>query len=129
MKHFVEKCVPCTVSDDVRPGKQARLEVVHPQRRFAQVALDVQTITARTSEGYAKIVVLMDVLTRFVRVVPVTDEKAKTVAKVLIDGWITIFGPMERSLSNRRPSLNGEVVSNLTEMFGIKQSKVYPLHS
>lgn len=79
MEDFIDKCVPCTVSNGVRPGRQAMLKVVHLQRRFAQVAFDVKPITARTSEGYAKVVVLMNVFTRFVRAVPVKDEKTRKV--------------------------------------------------
>lgn len=48
------------------------------------MAFDVQIMTPRSKGGYKKIVVVLDVFTRFVRVVPVRNEKAKTAAKVLI---------------------------------------------
>lgn len=93
--------MPRTVSDDMRAGKQASLKLVHPQRRFAQVTFNVQNITSRASEGYSKIVVLMDVLTRFVRAVSVRDEIVKMVAKVWSDEWISVFGPIERLFSDQ----------------------------
>lgn len=45
---FVRGCLNCIVAEDRQPGRQVPLEVVHPLRRFAQVAFDVQTITPRT---------------------------------------------------------------------------------
>eukprot|EP00171_Calliarthron_tuberculosum_P002219 IDg2219t1 len=125
---YLKKCVPCTVSEDRRPGRQARMEIVHPKRRFSQVAFDVQTITPKSMSGNTKVLAIVDVFTRFVRAVPIPDERASTIANALINEWISLFGPMERLLSDRGPSLIGEVMQNLTAMLGIKHLKVYPLH-
>ena len=37
---FIRNCPQCTVSEDRQPGRQAALQIVHPKRRFAQVAFD-----------------------------------------------------------------------------------------
>ncbi len=111
-----------------RPGRQAALEIIHPKGRFEQVALDIQTITPRTNGGNIKIVAMIDVFTRFVRAVPVPDEKATTIARVVVDEWVSIFGPMVRLLSDRGPSLIGKVVDEMAELLGIGRLLTYPLH-
>ena len=58
---------------------------MHPQRRFQQVAFDVQTITPRTKSGNIKVLAIVDVFTRYVRARPIPAEKANTIAKVLVE--------------------------------------------
>lgn len=125
---FVKDCLQCTVSDDRQPPRQVELEVVHPKRRFAQVAFDIQTITPRSGQGNIKVVAFIDVFTRYVRAVPIKDEKAETIAQKLLDEWIAIFGPMETLLSDGGTNLVGNVVSALTSMLGIGRVQTYPLH-
>lgn len=76
--------MPYTVSANVQPSNYERLEVVHQQRQFARMNINVEKVLTRTSEGYTKIVLSMDVFSRFVRAVVVRDEKGKTVDEMLI---------------------------------------------
>lgn len=64
---------------------------MHPRWRFEQVAMDVQTITPRTDAENIKILVMIDVFTRFVRAVPIPNEKAETISEVLLDEWIAVL--------------------------------------
>lgn len=66
--------------------------------------------------------------TRYVRALPVPDEKGETLAEALIDEWMAVFGPMEKILCDRGPSLTGAVITNLSEQLGIEHLKVYPMH-
>lgn len=93
---FISNCLPCAVADNRQPGRQAALEVLHPERRFAQVAFDAQTITRRTSNGNIEVLAMVDVFTGFVRARGIPHGKADTIAKVLLEDWIGVSGPMER---------------------------------
>lgn len=112
---FLNKCVTCTLSEDRKPGKQARLEVVHPKRRFSHVAFDIQTVSPKTESGNTEVIAIIDVFTSYVRAVPIPNEQGEALAKALIDERISIFRPMEKLLSDRGRSLTGLVVSNLAE--------------
>ena len=116
---FIQECMQCAVSEEEHPRRQATMEIVHPKRRFEQVAIDVQTITPRTAAGNTKILVMIDVFTRFVRAVPIPNERAGTVAKVLMDEWIGLFGPMEKLMSDGGTNLVSKVVDNLAEQLGV----------
>lgn len=74
--NHIKNCLQCIVSADTRPRKQAELTVMHPKRRFEQVAIDDQTLTPRTARGNIKVFAMIDVLTRFVRAVAIKNEKS-----------------------------------------------------
>ena len=99
-----------------------------PQKRFEQVAFDVQTITPRTTQGNIKVLAMVDVFTRYVRARAIPHEKAETIARALIDDWVSIFGPMEWLLSDGETNLMGDAIRELTEMLGIGRLQTYPLH-
>lgn len=100
---FVRNCPQCTIAEDQQPDGQVGLEVIHRQRRFQQVAFDVQTITLRTKTGNVKVLAIVDVFTRYVCARPIPDEMAKTIAKVLVrigfqfsDQWNGCFQMQEQ---------------------------------
>lgn len=105
VRKYVEKCVPCIFCENTNPSKQARLEIVHLLRRFSRVEFDVQTITSTTNQENAKAVVMMDLFTTFVRAVPMRNEQAKTITRLLINECILILGPMLQLLSDRGSNL------------------------
>ena len=117
----VNECVACAGVKATKPGRNDRMQVYHPSRRFSQVAVDIQTVTPRTSRGNIKILVIVDTFTRFARAVAVPNEKAETIAKALIDEWISIFGAMETLLSDRGPNFIGEVVTEMAARLGVRR--------
>ena len=71
---------------------------------------------------------MVDVFTRYVRARAIPDEKAETIATVLIDDWVSIFGPMEWLLSDGGTKLVSDVIRELTAMLGIGRLQTYPFH-
>ena len=101
----LRNCVPCIAAKAARPGRHTKMGTYHPSHRFEEVAVDVQTITPRTESGNINVLVMVDIFTRFAPAVALPDEKAETIAQCLLDSWVSIFGPMERLLSDRGPVL------------------------
>ena len=84
------------------------------------VAMDVLEISP-ASEGFKKLLVIGDCLTRFMISVPIRNEEAKTVARALFENWISIFGPPEKLLSDRGTQMVGGVIANLCKLIGTKK--------
>lgn len=53
---------------------------------------------------------IIDVLTHYLRAVPISDEPAEISAQALIESWISIFGTMEGLLLDCGSSQTGLVV-------------------
>lgn len=97
---YIYFCLQCTIAENRQPGRQAPLEVIHLERRFEQVAFDAQTIKPRTFRDDIKVLSMVGIFFLFVRTRAVCDEKAETIAQVLIDDCIALLGPMEWLLSD-----------------------------
>ena len=126
--HIFNRCVTCTAVKAARPAKSARMKVSHPGRRFQQVAVEIQTSTPRMRAGNIKVLVMMDKFTRFALAVPIPDERAETVAKNILDEWVSNFGSMETLLSDRGPNFIETVVSSMAKQLGTKRVTTSPFH-
>ena len=65
----IEECMVCVGVKAKSPGRNSRMQVYHPLRRFSQMAVDFQAITLRTTRGNLKILVIVSTFTRFGRFV------------------------------------------------------------
>jgi hypothetical protein len=62
--------------------------------------------------------VIGDLFSRYVVAVAVADESAKTVAGVLFERCVAIFGPPESLLSDRGRAFRGRVMTELCDRMG-----------
>lgn len=128
MKEFLKVCVSCATAKGRKPGKQARLEIVNPKRRFAVVAIDIQTITVKPGAGKTKVIPIINVFTRFVGPVAIPDENAEKLAQGLLREWISLVGPTKKLLFARGPNILRPVVSKLAERLRRKCLVTYRRH-
>lgn len=64
----------------------------------------------------------------YVRAKAIPDEKAGTIVRVLVEEWISVFGPMEQLLSGGGTNLVGKVVEDLSAMLGVDRMQTYRIH-
>ena len=56
------------------------------------------------------------------------DQTAKTIAKFLYGGYISIFGALARLLSDRGTSFTSSIIEELCKILGIQQLQTMPYH-
>ena len=74
------------------------------------------------------ILVIMDHFTRYTRAYVTKDQKALNAAKILYEGFISIFGAPKRILTDQGKAFTSEVVGQLCSQFGISQLTTMAYH-
>lgn len=124
----VRTCLACNLARTRLTRQQARMQKWHPRTRFHIVAVDALELSPATNSGFSKILVIGDLLTRFMLAIPVRNEKAKTIAEALFDRWISIFGPPVRLFSEQGKPFISSVVRHLCEKIGTDKIETAPYH-
>lgn len=118
----VEACVMCALAKSKPPNRQGPMRAHTPRRRFEIVAMDILTIKP-ASIGYKKILVIGDMLSRFV-VAASQCCSERDVAKACLDRWAAIFGFPEVLVSDGGLSL--QTLEDLGKQLGISKVSTFP---
>ena len=121
VKHYLE-CRRC--AEAKMPGypvgrPSAHLTAIFP---LELVTIDF-TKMEPASNGIESVLVLTDVFTKWAKAVPVPDETALTVSKVLVKEWIPNFGAPLKLHSDQGRAFESEVIAHLCHHYGIDKSR------
>ncbi|KAL1270080.1 hypothetical protein QQF64_032369 [Cirrhinus molitorella] len=87
VQDFCKNCIQCMVSKDVQPKVKTVMNSIQASKPLEVVALDF-TMLERSKSGKENVLVITDVFSKFTVAVPTADQRAVTVAKVLVKEWI-----------------------------------------
>ena len=87
------------------------------------------TLELNQSPRVANVLVFQDHFTKHVLAYVTPDQTAKTIAKFLYGGSISIFGAPTRLLSDRGTSFTSSIIEELCKIHGIQQLQTTPYHS
>ncbi|MCP4054541.1 MAG: transposase family protein, partial [Mesoflavibacter sp.] len=88
------------------------------------VAMDLMQIQGSTE----LVMVLVDYLTRYTWAYPITNKKAETVARVLVEKFYPAAGLAERVITDRGTEFTNKLTAVLDEFYGTKRSLTTAYH-
>ncbi|CAG2190480.1 unnamed protein product [Mytilus edulis] len=80
------------------------------------------------AHGKENVLVMTDIFTKFTRAVPTKDQKADTVANVLLTEWFCVYGVPERLHSDQGRNFESDVICQLCKLYQISRSRTTPYH-
>ena len=79
-----------------------------------------------SKSGKENILVLTDAFSKFSQVFVTPNQKALTIAKILVDKWFYVYGIPARIHSDQGQSFDNQIMQHLYALYGIEQSTTTP---
>lgn len=86
------------------------------------------TMLEPASDGRENVLVLTDVFSKFTQAIPTRDQRASTVADVLVKHWFHLFGVPSRIHSDQGRNFESKIIKQLCDTYGIKKTRTTPYH-
>ena len=93
VEDYIRKCSACAQRKDPVHANKAPLQTIAVGEPFCFWALDYMGPLPETTRGNKHILVIMDHFTKWCEAVPTKDQKASTVAPILVNKIFSRFGP------------------------------------
>jgi transposase InsO family protein len=124
---YCERCERCMIAKAPQPRVKPPMGHLLADRPLEVLAIDF-TVLERSSCGKENVLVMTDVFSKFTQAVPTKDQKAVTVAKVLVRDWFQKYGVPARIHSDRGRNFESGLVQELCNLYNIKKSRTTPYH-
>ena len=120
-------CTRCGLAKATLPQVHTYPGHLEASRPLELVAIDF-TMLDRARDGYEQVLVVTDVFSKFTQAFPTRDQKAHTVARVLVERWFFTYGVPERLHSDQGRNFESELIQQLCQTYGITKSRTTPYH-
>ncbi|KAL0152450.1 hypothetical protein M9458_052173, partial [Cirrhinus mrigala] len=91
------------------------------------LALDF-TVLEPSRSGLENVLVMTDIFTKYTLAVPTRDQRAETVAQVLVVEWFCKFGVPGRIHSDQGRNFESTLIQQLCSLYGVEKSRTTPYH-
>lgn len=126
VENKVKTCGRC-IRRKTLPEKAAPLVSIQTSRPLELLCMDFLSLEPDTSNT-KDILVLTDHFTKFAVAIPTPNQKARTVAKCLLDNFVVYYGIPERLHTDQGPDFESKLIHELCIVAGIQKCRTTPYH-
>lgn len=129
LKDIEAYCRTCKRCHLAKMGKKVRTTQgsLMAKAPLEVLAIDFTLLEPGTN-NVENVLVMTDIFTKFSQAVPTRDQKASTVAKILVKEWFVRYGVPHRIHSDQGRNFESQIVQHLCDLYGIKRSRTTPYH-
>ncbi|KAI3368495.1 hypothetical protein L3Q82_025508 [Scortum barcoo] len=127
IKDWVQKCERCQVAKDSGHVPHSFMGHLLASRPNEILAINF-TLLEPSCNGFENVLVMMDVFSKFTVAVPTRDQRASTVAQVLISEWFYKFSVPSRLHSDQGRSFESSLIHQLCSLYSVAKSRTTPYH-
>lgn len=125
VEQWCQQCERCILGKAVQPKVRAYQGTLQASRPHEILAIDF-TVLEPASDGRENVLVLTDVFSKYSQAIPTRNQKASTVAQVLVQQWFHRFGPPSRIHSDQGRNFESSLIQQLCKIYGIHKSRTTP---
>ncbi|RXN22039.1 Transposon Ty3-I Gag-Pol poly [Labeo rohita] len=124
---WCRECERCQSAKDVQPVASSFMGHLLASRPNEILAVDF-TVLEPSSSGLENVLVMTDVFTKYTLAVPTRDQRAETVAQVLVVEWFCKFGVPGRIHSDQGRNFESSLIQQLCSLYKVEKSRTTPYH-
>lgn len=126
VEQYVRNCGECVARKSSSP-RAAPLHHITSSGPMDLVCIDFLSLEA-DSRGFSSILVVTDHFSRYAQAFPTKNQKAITVAKVLVDKFFVHYGLPARIHSDQGRDFESQLIRELLKLLGVRKSRTTPYH-
>lgn len=104
VEHIIGQCLPCQRNKKIKHLQHPSI-ALEVDSIFDRIGIDLVIGLPETKEGYKRICVITESLSKFVFIRPIKSKYAEEISDVLLE-YISIFGPPKIILSDQGKEFN-----------------------
>ena len=123
---IIKSCDNCQRYNKLPPQATPVRTSPLPHRPWEEVSMDILGPLPCTERGNRYIITMIDLLTRYIIIVPIPDRTSHTVARVLREYLFAHYGAPTRLLSDNALEFNADVIQKLCQHYHVKKINTTP---
>lgn len=124
---WCQNCERCQVAKNSHRPVRSLMGHVLASKPNEILAMDY-TVLEPTRNGVENVLVMTDVFSKYTLAIPTRDQRASTVAQVLVVEWFSKFGVPARIHSDQGRNFESALIQQLCALYGIQKSRTTPYH-
>lgn len=128
IRDFVKTCSQCAQSKLDPNHRKAPLQSIEVSEPFVFWAMDYMGPLPETTRGNRHLLVVMDHFTKWCEVFSTKDQKATTVAQLLVSRVFSRFGPPTVLHSDQGRNFESNLMQEVCNLMGIHKSRTTAYH-
>ena len=128
VQKFIQNCSECSQIKQDPSLTKAPLKQIEVSEPFVFWAMDYMGPIKETARGNKHILVLMDHFTKWCEAFPTKDQRASTVAQILVSRVFSRFGPPTVLHSDQGRNFESILMHEIYNLMGIKKTRTTAYH-
>ena len=128
VQKFIQNCSECSQIKQNPSLTKAPLKQIEVSEPFVFWTMDYMGPIKETARGNKHILVLMDHFTKWCEAFPTKDQRASTVAQVLVSRVFSRFGPPTVIHSDQGRNFESTLMHEIYNLMGIKKTRTTAYH-